>query len=155
FHFGEHQRGLAIGLHMAGTKLGPAIGAWIAVRLLVSSGWQAMFIILGIGSLLWLIPWLILAKDDDRKIERSAQSRTPAKSVSFGKLMASPVIWGTMIGTFCYMYFVYYCMTWMPAYFVEQRGLSLKSMGWYTFLSFAGMAAVSTLAGWAADRIIV
>jgi MFS family permease len=155
FHFGEHQRGLAIGLHMAGTKLGPAIGAWIAVRLLVSSGWQAMFIILGIGSLLWLIPWLFLAKDDDRKIEQAAQSRVTGKSVSFGKLMASPVIWGTMIGTFCYMYFVYYCMTWMPAYFVEQRGLSLKSMGWYTFLSFGGMAAVSTLAGWAADRIIV
>ncbi len=122
FHFGEHQRGLAIGLHMAGTKLGPAIGAWIAVRLLVSSGWQAMFIILGIGSLLWLIPWVILAKDDDRKIEQAAQSRSTAKSVSFGKLMANRVIWGTMIGTFCYMYFVYYCMTWMPAYFVEQRG---------------------------------
>src|SRR5438094_232117 len=52
------------------------------------------------------------------------------------------------------MYFVYFCMTWMPSYFVERRHLSLKSMGAYTAFSFAGMAAVSALAGWAADRII-
>ena len=45
--------------------------------------------------------------------------------------MASPVIWGTIVGTFCYMYFVYFCMTWMPAYFVERRHLSLGDMGLY------------------------
>ena len=66
--------------------------------------------------------------------------------------MASPVIWGTIIGTFCYMYFVYFCMTWMPAYFVERRHLSLGDMGLYTFFSFGGMAAVAALGGWAADR---
>jgi MFS family permease len=52
------------------------------------------------------------------------------------------------------MYFVYFCMTWMPAYFVERRHLSLDSMGMYTLFSFGGMATVSALAGWAADRMI-
>jgi MFS transporter, ACS family, D-galactonate transporter len=154
FHFGENQRGLAIGLHMAGTKLGPAIGAWLAVALIASHGWKAMFLLLGLGSLLWLIPWLLLVRDDDRQIEQSAKSAGPNSGIPFGRLMASPVIWGTMVGTFCYMYFVYFCMTWMPAYFVEQRHLSLKSMGLYTFFSFGGMATVSTLAGWLADRRI-
>ena len=64
------------------------------------------------------------------------------------------MIWGTIIGTFCYMYFVYFCMTWMPAYFVERRDLSLNSMGLYTFFSFGGMAAMAAVAGWAADRMI-
>ena len=154
FHFKEKERGLAIGLHMAGTKLGPAIGAWVAVRLLVSSGWKAMFLILGLGSLLWLIPWLLLVENDDREIEKAAKANDRRADVSFARLMASPVIWGTIVGTFCYMYFVYFCMTWMPSYFVERRHLSLKSMGAYTAFSFAGMAAVSALAGWAADRII-
>ena len=58
------------------------------------------------------------------------------------------------IGTFCYMYFVYFCMTWMPAYFNEARHLSLKSSSLYTTFSFAGMAVVSILGGWAADRLI-
>jgi len=83
-----------------------------------------------------------------------SSARGPQRSISFWALMSSPVIWGTIVGTFCYMYFVYYCMTWMPAYFVEQRHLSLDSMGMYTLFSFGGMATVSALAGWAADRMI-
>jgi ACS family D-galactonate transporter-like MFS transporter len=37
---------------------------------------------------------------------------------------------------------------------VEQHGLSLGKSGLYTFFSFAGIAIVATVAGWAADRII-
>jgi ACS family D-galactonate transporter-like MFS transporter len=64
------------------------------------------------------------------------------------------VVWGTLVNNFCYNYFTFYCMTWMPAYLVEQRGLSLEKMGLYSFFSFAGIAIVATGAGWAptADR---
>src|SRR5437867_2375887 len=154
FHFGEKQRGLAVGLYMTGTKIGPAIGAWIAAKLIVAYGWKAMFLWLGLGSLLWLIPWLALVKNDDRQIELAANSTGPQSSVSFGRMLASPVIWGTIIGTFCYMYFVYFCMTWMPAYFVERRHLSLDNMGLYMMFSFGGMATVAAAAGWAADTMI-
>jgi MFS family permease len=155
FHFQEKERGLAIGLYMAGTKFGPAIGGWIAALLIQRQGWKGMFLWLGLGSLLWLIPWLLVAEDDDRRIEQAAKPSGPQRSISVWALMSSPVIWGTIVGTFCYMYFVYFCMTWMPAYFVERRHLSLDSMGMYTLFSFGGMATVSALAGWAADRMIV
>ena len=52
FHIGEEQRGLAVGVYMAGTKLGPAIGAPVAAFLIVHYGWREMFLILGLGSLL-------------------------------------------------------------------------------------------------------
>ncbi|MBK9170033.1 MAG: MFS transporter [Bryobacterales bacterium] len=155
FHFAEKERGLAVGLYMTGTKIGPAIGAPIAAWLILAYGWRAMFVILGLGCLFWLIPWLLLVKNDDRSIEIAAQTtESKAAAVTFADMMRSPVIWGTIIGTFCYMYFVYFCMTWMPAYFVEARNLSLKSMGLYTFFSFGGMAAMAAFAGFAADRMI-
>jgi MFS family permease len=154
FHFSEKQRGLAIGLYMTGTKIGPAVGAWIASKLILAHGWKPMFAWLGLGSLLWLIPWLTLVKDDDRQIEQAAQPAGPKTGVSFGRRLANPVIWGTIIGTFCYMYFVYFCMTWMPAYFVEARHLSLDSMGLYQLFSFGGMATVAAVGGWLADRKI-
>jgi MFS family permease len=154
FNFHEKERGLAIGLYFTGTKLGPAIGAWVAAWLIQGYGWKAMFVWLGLGSLIWLIPWLVWVKDDDRAIEQSAQPAGPKSSVSVRSLMESPVIWGTIIGTFCYMYFVYFCMTWMPAYFAERRHLSLNSMGMYMMFSFGGIAAMSAIAGWAADRMI-
>lgn len=153
FHFAEQQRGFAVGLYMTGTKIGPAIGAPIAAWLIAAYGWRVMFVILGLGCLLWIAPWLAMVKDDDREIERRVNPGT-APPIPFSRVMASPVIWGTLVGTFCYMYFVYFCMTWMPAYFKEHRALSLNSMGLYTFFSFAGMAATAAAAGWVADRII-
>ena len=45
-------------------------------------------------------------------------------------------------------------MTWLPAYFVEHRGLDFTRMGAFTAFSFGGMAIVAILAGWAADRLI-
>src|SRR5438270_9258277 len=110
-----------------------------------------MFALLGLGSMIWLMPWLSLVKNDERQIEKSEMT---AAAMPFGRILASPVIWGTIIGTFCYMYFVYFCMTWMPAYFTERRHLTLGKMGLYTFFSFGGMAIVAALAGWAADLMI-
>ena len=153
FNFEEKQRGLAVGLYMTGTKIGPAIGAPLAAWLVAKYDWRTMFLILGFGGLLWLGPWLALVKNDDRQLAQAAEKKA-GKPIPFGRILASPVTWGTVIATFCYMYFVYFCMTWMPAYFVERRGLTLSKMGLYTFFSFGGMAAVAALAGWAADRMI-
>jgi MFS family permease len=158
FNFPEKHRGLAIGLFMSGSKFGPAIGAVAAAWLIESHGWRAMFFILGAGALLWLIPWMLVVKKDrdtgsiDQSADAAAQAAT--EHVPMRRLFASPVLWGTIIGTFCYMYFVYFCMTWMPAYFNEARHLSLKSSSLYTTFSFAGMAIVAILGGWAADRLI-
>lgn len=153
FNFEERQRGLAVGLYMTGTKIGPAIGAPLCAWLILQYNWRLMFLILGLGGLVWLIPWMVLVADNDRQLAESAGQKY-GPSVPFRRILASPVTWGTVIATFCYMYFVYFCMTWMPAYFVEQRHLSLSKMGLYTFFSFGGMAAVAALGGWAADVLI-
>ena len=153
-HFIETERGLAVGLYMTGTKIGPAIAVPLAAWLTMLYGWRPMFLLLGLGGALWLIPWLLLVGNDDPQIARQVTLEAAKAPVSFGRIMLSPVVWGTIIGTFCYMYFVYFCMTWMPAYFVEQRHLSLSKMGFYTFSSFGGMAIMAALAGWAADVMI-
>jgi MFS family permease len=153
-HFAEKRRGLAIALYMTGTKIGPAIGAPLAAWLIGMYDWRVMFVLIGLGGLIWLVPWLLLVKNDDRQIERAAAKKDGTVPIPFGRIMASPVIWGTIVASFSYMYFVYFCMTWMPAYFMERRHLSLGKMGLFTFFSFGGMALVATLAGWGADVLI-
>jgi MFS family permease len=155
FNVPENHRGLAIGLYMAAAKFGPAVGAYLATVLLLNAGWQNMFVILGLGGLVWLVPWLILVRNDDRDLEKVAVRKAgPKAHVSFTQVMVSPVIWGTIVGTFCYQYFVYYCLTWLPKYFVDSRNLDLKGSGLFTTFSFTGMAVVATAAGWIADRMI-
>lgn len=157
-HFTERQRGLAVGLYMTGTKIGPAIGLPISAYLVRDYGWDKMFIAVGVASLLWLIPWMTLVKSNDKaalpRSQRDQKATSPAAKITTGQLLKSPVIWGTIIGTYCYMYFVYYCMTWMPLYFKEKHGMSITSMGWYAGVSFGGMAAVAAISGWVADKMI-
>lgn len=153
-NMGENHKGLAAGILSMGGKFGPAIGAPVAAWLIVSYSWKWMFLLTGLLGLLWLLPWLLLTRNDLPSKEELVVSKTQASAISLRSILRSPVIWGAMINNFCYGYFVFYCMTWMPAYLVEQRGLSLKNSGLYTFFAFAGIAIVATFAGWLADRLI-
>jgi ACS family D-galactonate transporter-like MFS transporter len=53
-NFAEHQRGLANALIDAGSKLGPAIGTFAGGMLMARFGWRPVFVVLGLGGLLWL-----------------------------------------------------------------------------------------------------
>lgn len=151
FNFSEKGRGLAIGCFMAGSKYGPAIGTMLAAWVLQSYGWRAMFGLVGLASLVWLLPWLMIVPKDDVTADKMTSS---GPEVPFRELLTYRALWGTVLGTFCYMYFVYFSLTWLPSYLSEARHLSLTSSSLYTTFSFAGMATVGIIGGWAADRLI-
>ncbi len=158
-HFEEKRRGLAVGIYMTGTKIGPAVGIPVAAYLAKSYSWQTMFLVLGAGSLIWLVPFLLLVKKTDKSAQgraaaAAAAGPNPVATITLGQALRTPLMWGIILGTYCYMYFVYYCMTWMPTYFRERHGMSIEKMSWFAFVSFGGMAAVTALAGWAADHLI-
>jgi sugar phosphate permease len=153
-NFDETRKGTALGIFSIGGKMGPALGAPVAAWLIVHHSWQLMFIATGLAGLLWLAPWLRTVRNDYPDTAALAAARESAASVPLSNLLASPVVWGGLLANFCYAYFNFYCMTWMPAYLVEQRGLSLEKSGLYTFFSYAGIAIVAALAGWGADRLI-
>ncbi|HUO22344.1 MAG TPA: MFS transporter [Caulobacteraceae bacterium] len=151
-NFKEDQAGSAVGIYMLGTKIGPAIGAPIAAMLITAYNWQLMFVMIGVGGLLWLVPWMALVKNDKPVVLTAVQRKK--SDVPMRNIMASPLVWGTIVINFCYNYFVFYCMTWMPSYLVEQRHLSLTKSGVYTGFSFLGIGIVALVSGWIADRMI-
>jgi ACS family D-galactonate transporter-like MFS transporter len=152
YHFEEKSRGLALGIYTTGSKIGSAIAPPLTAALIQGYGWRGMFVVLGLGCLLWLLFWVPLASDDRRKPAASAQAEP--KVLGFRELLSSPAMWGIIVGAFCYSYFYMFYMTWLPSYFVERRGLSLHEMSLYTGASFAGMAVIAAPAGWLADRMI-
>ncbi len=147
----ETGRGLAVGIVMSGSKFGPAIGAPLAASLIVSHGWRGMFLLVGLVPLVWIVPWLMLVRHSQSAPKH--KDAAPENSPSL-RLLRSPAVAGVLLSSFCYQYFIYFCLTWMPAYFVERRGLDLNSMGWYSMFSFSGTAVITALGGYAADRFI-
>ncbi len=152
--FEEGNSGVAVGLFAMGNKFGPAIGAPAAAWMIVHYSWRGMFVALGAVGVLWLIAWLAMAPDDLPRATDPAEIRRKAGGITLGAALKSPVVWGGMITNFCYGYFTFFCMSWMPSYLVERRGLSLQQSGIFTFYSFAGIAIMAAVAGWAADRLI-
>jgi ACS family D-galactonate transporter-like MFS transporter len=153
-NFPPRRHGFVMGIYQAAAKVGPAIGAPLVVWLLVAYGWRLMFMIVGFGALLWVLPWMLIVPDNDRQMEAVVLERSDVVSVPFSAVFRSRVMWGIVIGSFCYNYFNYFCLTWLPAYFVESRHMSLSKTGWFTGFSFWGFAIVATGAGFFADRII-
>jgi ACS family D-galactonate transporter-like MFS transporter len=150
----EQERGRAVGVYMAGTKIGSAIGVPIAAFLIHSYGWRSMFVICGVSGFLWLLAWISLATDREKPISSPAEIVALGPETSFATLIRSRIVWGILLGTFSYGYFLYFCVTWLPAYLMESRHLALDSMGFYALFSFGGMALVAILSGWLADWMI-
>ena len=123
----ERQRGLAMGIYMAGTKIGPAVGAPIAAILIAAYGWRAMFFVTGLASIIWLVPWLLLVpRDETPAAPRAANAKI---DVPFLHVFKSPAIWGILIGTFCYSVYLYFCITWLPTYLKQRHGFDATSLG--------------------------
>ncbi|HEV2134775.1 MAG TPA: MFS transporter [Terracidiphilus sp.] len=146
----EHQRGKANALIDAGTKLGPAAGAFVGGLLLAHVGWRMLFIALGAGGLLWLVPWLRFMPGDESR----DHAATAAESASFAKMLRLRCAWGTFFGHFCGNYFFYYLLTWLPVYFVHEQKMSIISMSRITSSLFLLIATSTATAGWISDRLI-
>jgi MFS family permease len=149
----EQERGFAVGIYMAGTKIGAAIGVPIAAFLITALNWRAMFFICGFSGFLWLVGWLLFARESPA-VAASARAENLETEISFRDVIMTRTVAGILLGTFSYGYFLYFCVTWLPAYLVEKRHLDLTSMGFYSLFSFAGMAVVAILSGWLADWMI-
>ena len=78
-NFREDQNGTSVGLYMLGTKAGPALGAPLAAWLIVSYNWRAMFAITGLVGLVWLVPWLLMVKND-APVAKVTAAAAPAQS---------------------------------------------------------------------------
>lgn len=153
-NFAKSRHGFVMGLYQASAKVGPAVGAPLSAFLLAKYGWQNMFLILGFGALVWLVPWLLIVKDNDRELEKQVVKQAETGRLTMKQLMTNRVTWGVIIGSFCYQYFNYFCLLDLPSYFAERWSLDLKSNGAYTGFSYLGFAIVATTAGFAADALI-
>jgi MFS family permease len=140
-NFKEEERGWANALVDVGAKVGPGLSTLVGGLVVNEIGWRALFLIVGIGSLVWLIPWLVFAP-------REAKPAVAAKvaSVSFSELLSKRQLWATSLGMFCLGYVWYFLLTWLPSYLVNERGFSMRDMATLGSAPFWVMA-VSTMIG--------
>jgi MFS family permease len=155
--FRADRQGLPTSIYVSGMMIGPAVGALLGAFLLDRMGWRPMFVLTGLVSFLWLVPWLVIVPEESGASPQATISGvglTGKTALPWKALWSSPLTWGITINAFFYSYFWYFCLTWLPSYLMMAHGFSFLKMGTYMALPLVGMAIVSTVCGHTADRLI-
>jgi ACS family D-galactonate transporter-like MFS transporter len=147
--FNESHRGLGNAAIMAGLSLGPAVGMLVGGTVVGRFGWRPFFLVLGLASLLWLIPWLAW-------MPTGTTSDAPPSEykVRILDIFRERSAWGTCLGQICINYSLYFLVTWLPTYLVHGRHLSMDRMARVGGLIFFLAAASAIATGKFSDRWI-
>jgi ACS family D-galactonate transporter-like MFS transporter len=148
-HFREDLRGRANSAIAAGLACGPAIGMLGGGLLVARIGWRPFFVGLGVTSLLWLLPWMLVMPRSDPSAHRSASD---APSVDL--ILRERAVWGTCLGLFGANFFNYFLLTWLPSYLVGERHFSMDRMAVTGGACYFVVAASALACGWVADHRI-
>jgi MFS family permease len=149
-HFPEEHRGLANSVISAGLALGPGFGMLMGGMLMARFGWRPFFIVLGLVSLLWLVPWIKWMPE-----ARDAIPLNTADAPSLPEFLRMRSAWGTCVGLFCSSYVNYFLITWLPFYLVRERHFSMDKMAKIGGTAYLLGACFATLSGWLSDRWIM
>jgi ACS family D-galactonate transporter-like MFS transporter len=145
----QTSRGMANALLDAASKLGPSLGMFLGGMLLVRFHWRIFFIVLGLISLAWLVPWFLFAGRSS-----PSASHKPVRSGSIRWILSSRSSWGTFAGHFCGNYVWFFLLIWLPSYLVKDKGLSTQAMANVGSIAFLVIAIGTLAAGWLSDRYI-
>ena len=167
-YFPEDQRGLANSIIITGFYAGPAFGLFFGGILMGRYGWRSFFLVLGLISLLWLLPWLQwMPRDENPASDDSSQTRRPQKAAATKdprsgeetpgilEILKLRSAWGTCAALACLDYFSYFFLTWMPTYLVRGRNFSMDQMASVMGAAYVSCALVAAACGWLSDRWIV
>jgi MFS family permease len=148
-NFNEEHRGVANAVLASGLLLGPGFGMLFGGLLMARFGWRPFFIVLGLASMLWILPWLRWMP----KKQYAAQVET-AGAPNLLEFLLLRSAWGTCIGLFCGNYVNYFLITWLPFYLVRERHFSMDKMAKIGGIAYLLAALACTIAGWLSDRWI-
>jgi MFS transporter, ACS family, D-galactonate transporter len=155
--FAPKERGLPSGFFDFGTRSGLFIEGLLIPFMISRLGWRPVFMILGFTALLWLIPWLAVFPAKLTKSTGMAEPTTPALSAGHRKSLLPTFnrnLLGICLGFFCFDYYWYLLLTWLPDYLVTVRHFTLVKAGITAALPYLIFGLCEPLGGWIADRLI-
>ncbi len=179
--FPTKERAFAQGVFNSGAAIGGIVAYPIIGLLAAFLSWKAIFIVVGILGLLWLIPWLYVVKttpeshpwlsDKERKYILTGQQNQNANSEgnydegynpSTGKLLGHKESWGVIIASAAIDPIWWLFIVWIPIYLSEVFGMNVKEIAFSAWLPYVGamlgawagglMAQNRLNSGWSVDK---
>ena len=179
--FPINERAFAQGLFNSGAAIGGIVAIPLIAFLTIYFGWQAIFIVVGLAGLLWLIPWLMIVKappqshpwltEDERQyILRGQQDQDvdvedendEGYNPTTKQMLSHKESWGVIIASAVIDPIWWLFVFWIPIYLSEVYGMDVKTIGIYGWVPYVGamlgawfgglLAQNRIKAGWTVDK---
>lgn len=160
--FPKNIYGRAKSILLACGGLGQAVGSIIVAFIIVGYGWKAPFLVFAVLGILISAIFLVLHKKDKQYraqvAERegaTAENKPKPPRASMKLVFKNPTVLKILFIQFAIGFFGYGLNSWIPQYWVNVKGLSMKTMGALLSIPmFAAFIAV-LVAGWLIDKYFV
>ncbi|WP_017666521.1 MFS transporter [Sandarakinorhabdus sp. AAP62] len=148
----EGARSLANVSLSGGLALGPLIGTLGGGFIMEFWGWREMFIIFGLVTLVWLVPWWLARRGIEEG--EGKQEATLDAAVPLGQVLRQPAFWAITLLHLAGTFGLYFIVGWLPLWLVKARGFSIIDMSLLTSVFYVAQIIGGTAGAWLIDRAI-
>jgi MFS family permease len=145
-HVPVERRGIANAAVAMGIALGPAAGTLAGGLMVAHWGWRAMFVVFGLVTLIWILPWISLIRTLSVPADEADEPRVPVAAI-IGKWPVWSMSIVHSLGNYCF----YFLLAWLPLFLVQSRGFSITEMTFLATLGYATQGACAFLFGHFSD----
>ncbi len=164
------EKAFANGLINAGAAIGAVIAAPLVVWITEWLGWRAAFFVTGSFGFIWLIFWLRIYHVPEKHPQISASELAyireggdaPVAAAraslwsNWKALLQRRETWGLLVARVISDPVWWFYLFWLPKYLVDQRGFTMREMGWTSWMPYLtadlGSLAGGILSGWLLAR---
>jgi ACS family hexuronate transporter-like MFS transporter len=154
--FPNKERALATGIFNSGANIGaivaPATAPWVAAHF----GWQWAFVLLGVLSAIWIVPWAVTYRQPERHPRLAATElayiqsdpEEAAVQVPWVRLLPHRQTWAFLVGKFLTDPIWWFFLYWLAKFLNQQYGLTRTGLGWPLVIVYTGSMVGSVCGGW-------
>ncbi|MEM8887516.1 MAG: MFS transporter [Bacteroidota bacterium] len=177
--FPTNERAFAQGLFNSGAAIGGIVAIPLIGLLTIYFNWQAIFIVVGLAGLLWLLPWMIFVKappgshpwlsEEERQYILGGQQDTEEDTEedegynpTTAQMLKHKESWGVIIASAVIDPIWWLFVFWIPIYLSEVYNMDVKTIaiyGWVPYVGamlgawFGGLLAQNRIkVGWTVDK---
>jgi ACS family hexuronate transporter-like MFS transporter len=150
------KRSFGNGLFNSGASVGAVITPPLMVYLSMRSGWRFAFVVIGALGFFWVIGWLVITRwtpsieerNSPAPVAQSASAESAYTLSTWSEILKSVRFWGLVVASMTYNPCYYFYSTWLPTYFVQQRGIAFGTdLGRLMMIPYIGFGIGSMVGG--------
>ncbi len=123
------RRAFGLGIVTFGGSIGPAVFAPLLTFVIVLLGWRAAFALLGMIGILWVLTWLLVARErpaeGDLPVVKTRVAHHQTRWPQLFRILFSRTIVCSILAAFSVYWSTALLLNWTPVYLVSVRNLTL------------------------------